>query len=119
MIIECYSLSSKWEIISSFLGLPIGLIERIKADRQNDCNACWNDALKFWIRQCYRTEIFGKPSWLTLLTAINRAMVNNKLVKRLALTHQSKLYCITRIKFDGFSSLSFITTKLQFLTHII
>ena len=73
MIDECSSLDSKWDKISGFLGLPPSLIASIRGNHPNDNSGCWNDALLQWILRKYNTEKFGKPSWVTLLTAIAKA----------------------------------------------
>ena len=83
---ECISLSAHWENLSGFLGLSIGLIDEIKADSRISVNECWNEALKNWIKQNYKTSRFGLPSWRTLLEAIAR--VNKLLFKRLADSHK-------------------------------
>ena len=86
VIIKCNSLAAKWEQLSGYLGLSIGMIESIKADHHGDCAGCWNEALKQWIKQNYKTEIFGKPSWQTLLRSV--ALVDKLLFKKLAKEHQ-------------------------------
>ena len=83
---ECSSLSAHWENLSGFLGLSISLIDRIKVSSHINVNACWNEALKNWIKQNYKTSRFGLPSWRTLLEAIAR--VNKLLFKRLADSHK-------------------------------
>ena len=83
---ECSSLCAHWENLSGFLGLSISLIDKIKADSCIGVNECWNEALKNWIKQNYKTSRFGLPSWRTLLEAIAR--VNKLLFKRLADSHK-------------------------------
>ena len=83
---ECSSLCAHWENLSGFLGLSISLIDKIKADSYIGVNECWNEALKNWIKQNYKTSRFGLPSWRTLLEAIAR--VNKLLFKRLADCHK-------------------------------
>ena len=86
MIKECSSLAAKWEQLSGYLGLPIGLIDTIKGNFPNDKVGCWNEAVKQWIQQNYRTARFGLPSWRTLLEAIAR--VDKLLFKNLAAEHK-------------------------------
>ena len=86
VIIKCSSLAAKWEQLSGYLGLSIGMIDSIKADHHGDCAGCWNEALKQWIKQNYKTEVFGKPSWKVLLRAI--ALVDKLLFKKLEKEHQ-------------------------------
>ena len=83
---ECSSLSAHWENLSGFLGLSISLIERIKAGSYVNVDGCWNEALKNWIKQNYKTARFGLPSWRTLLEAIAR--VDKLLFKRLTDSHK-------------------------------
>ena len=93
VIIECSSLAAKWEQLSGYLGLSIRLIDNIKGNHPNNNSACWNDALKHWILQNYKTEKFGSPSWRTLLRAV--AEVDKLLFRVLAPKHQGicTLYC--------------------------
>ena len=86
VIMECSSLSAKWERLSGYLGLPISLIDSIKENSPSDVDYCWSESLKHWIRQNYKTKIFGLPSWRTLLKAVAR--VDKHLFKKLADTHQ-------------------------------
>ena len=86
VIIECSSLAAKWEQLSGYLGLSIRLIDSIKGNHPNDNSTCWNEALKHWILQNYKTEKFGSPSWRTLLRAV--AEVDKLLFRVLAPKHQ-------------------------------
>ena len=86
VIIKCSSLAAKWELLSGYLGLPMKTIDRIKANRHGDCAVCWNEALKEWIMQNYKTEKFGKPSWKVLLKSV--ALVDKLLFKKLVKEHQ-------------------------------
>ena len=86
MIKECSSLAAKWEHLSGYLGLSIGCIDTIKKNFSTDATGCWNEALKQWIQQNYRTKKFGLPSWRTLLEAIAR--FDKRLCKILANKHQ-------------------------------
>ena len=67
VIKECSSLAAKWDQLSAFIGLSMRLIEETEKNHPNDKSGCWNDALKHWIRQDYKTDKFGLPSWRTLL----------------------------------------------------
>ena len=69
VIIECSSLSAKWEELSGYIGLSFRAIEAIQGDGKDTGN-CWNKALKEWICQNYDTEKRHKPSWRTLLRAV-------------------------------------------------
>ena len=84
---ECKSLSAKWEKLSIYLGLPPDEIDTIKRDH-HDAQDRWNQALLVWIRQCYNTNKYGKPSWRTLLRAI--AEENKNLFEKLSQNHLSK-----------------------------
>lgn len=85
LIIECKPLAAEWTKVSSFLGLTFGLIDSIKQDHPNDSFGYWSEALKQWIKQNYNTEMFGRPSWQTLLKAV--AEVDKLLFERLATKH--------------------------------
>ena len=85
LVIECKSLSSNWEKVSAYLGLPFNVIDTIKWDNPRDSTGCWNEALKQWIIQNYDTKSFGHPSWRSLLKAV--AEVDNLLFERLAAKH--------------------------------
>ena len=85
MIVECKSLSSDWEKVSGYLGLSFELIETIKRDNPKDSSGCWNEAMKQWIKQNYNTDVFGRPSWRSLLKAV--AEVDKLLFERLAAKH--------------------------------
>ena len=88
LITECKSLSSNWEKVSGYLGLSFELIETIKCDNPRDSAGCWNEALKQWIKQNYNAELFGRPSWKSLLRAV--AEVDKQQFQKLAAEHQSK-----------------------------
>ena len=86
VIKECSSLAAKWEQLSGYLGLSIGTIDAIKENFPNNAVGCWNEALKQWIKQNYRTARYGYPSWRMLLEAIAR--IDKLLFKKLADKHQ-------------------------------
>ena len=92
VIIECNSLSAKWEQLSAFLGLSKKLIESIKKNHPNDDTGCWNDALSHWIGQNYNAKKFGVPSWKRLLEAI--ALVDKLVFKKLAREHEGEIFPI-------------------------
>ena len=89
VIKECSSLADKWERLSGYLGLSIGMINTIKKNLSTDATDCWNEALKQWILQNYRTAKFGYPSWRTLLEAVAR--VDKLLFKNLADKHRGNI----------------------------
>ena len=89
IIMECSSLASKWEILSTLLGLPSTLIETIRASHPSDLSCCWNEALSQWIKQNYNIKKFGEPSWQTLLRAI--MCIDRSLFEKLANNHKSML----------------------------
>ena len=68
IVIECKSLSAKWEQLSIYLGLSFEVTDNIKGSGDN--YHCWSEALKYWIRQNYNTLKFGVPSWRSLLAAV-------------------------------------------------
>lgn len=70
MIDECSLLASKWEHLGGLLGLPISTIDGIKKNYSGNSSDLWNETLKQWIKQNYKTEKFGAPSWRTLLKAV-------------------------------------------------
>ena len=91
---ECSPLASEWYQLSTYLGLHMSIIDRIKSDFPNDSRRCLSEALKEWIKMNYDTERYGKPSWKTLLDAI--AKIDKLLFNRLATEHQgtgSTSYC--------------------------
>ena len=88
VVVECNSLSAKWEQLSAFLGLSRKLIDSIKKNHPNDDTVSWNDALGQWIGQNYNAKKFGVPSWKRLLKAI--ALVDKLVFKKLAREHEGK-----------------------------
>ena len=88
VIIECSSLSAKWEHLSRHIGLPNRTIDAIKRECSNDAGDCWAKALNEWICQNYNIERYGKPSWRTLLHAV--AQVDRLLFEKLRLKHPGK-----------------------------
>ena len=87
VVMECSSLSAKWDDISIYLGLSANKIDAIR----RDCGStqhCWNQALLVWINQGYDTSKFGKPSWRTLVRAIGKE--NWSLSEKLRQKHRSK-----------------------------
>ena len=82
---ECEQLSAEWNRVSISLGLTPGQIASIRHDHSNDCFSCWSEALNQWLKQKHSTDLYGKPSWRTLLRAV--ANVDKALFKRLAEEH--------------------------------
>ena len=91
VIIECGLLAANWERLSGYLGLSFEILDDIKKCHPNNNSDCWNEALKQWIKQNYKTEMFGEPSWRTLLRAI--AKVDKLRFKKLAERHQLQGDC--------------------------
>ena len=94
VIKECSLLAANWKQLSGYLGLSIGTIDAIKENFPNDAAECWNEALKQWIKQNYRTARHGYPSWRMLLEAIAR--IDKLLFKNLAEKHQGMAIIIIR-----------------------
>ena len=95
LVIECKSLSSDWEKVSAYLGLPFKVIDTIKRDNPRDSAGCWNEALKHWIKQNYNTKLFALPSWRSLLRAV--AEVDNLMFERLAAKHSQPGMCVCQV----------------------
>ena len=88
VITECSSLAAHWEQLSGYLGLSFELIDKIKGDHPTSNTGCWNEALKQWIKQNYKTQRFEAPSWKSLLKAI--AKVDKLHFKKLVVEHQGE-----------------------------
>ena len=71
--------------MSISLGLTPGQIASIRRNNPNDCFSCWSEALYQWIKQDYDTDLYGEPSWRTLLKAV--AEFDKLLFERLAKEH--------------------------------
>ena len=82
---ECSSLAAHWEQLGGYLGLERSSLNLIRGNHPLDSVGGWNEALNQWIRQNYKTEVHGMPSWRTLLGAIAR--VDKSLFKKLAIKH--------------------------------
>lgn len=82
---ECGSLAFQWDKLGGFLGLDSAAIAGIRGNHPNDNSGCWNEVLNQWIKQNFKTEIFGEPSWRTLLKVIAR--VDKLLFQNLARKH--------------------------------
>ena len=86
VIKECSSLASSWEHLSGYLGLSIGTIDTIReSPRFSSAVGYWNEVLKQWIKQNYKTGRYGLPSWRTLLEGVAR--IDMWLFKKLAAEH--------------------------------
>ena len=95
IIVECSSLTSKWETLSGLLGLSSTLISTIRASHPGDPSSCWNEALSQWIQQNYNTEKFSKPLWKTLLGAI--AHIDRSLFEKLAIDHKGVSLSVSKL----------------------
>ena len=113
VIKECSSLAAKWEQLSGYLGLSIGRIDTIKRNF-SDATDCWNEALKQWIKQNYRTVRYGLPSWRTLLEAVAR--VDKLLFRNLADKHRGTInsYNVTELANDSDDPLPLLDTLLMY-----
>ena len=88
VIKECGSLAANWGDIGAFLGLSIGTIDTIReSPRIHSAVGYFNEVLKQWIKQNYKTGRYGLPSWRTLLEGVAR--VDKLLFKKLAAEHPS------------------------------
>ena len=122
IVMECKSLSAKWEKLSIYLGLPPDKIDTIKRDN-HDAENRWSQALLAWIRQGYETKKYGKPSWRTLLRAI--AEENKHLFDKLSQSHLSKPTMMYNIipytqKFspgENFRQFRHLLSLAKFLSH--
>ena len=82
---ECSSLAAQWEQLGGYLGLERSSLHLIRGNHPLDNVGSWNEALNQWIKQNYKTEVHGMPSWRTLVKAIAR--VDRSLFKKLAIEH--------------------------------
>ena len=66
---ELMPVKRKWKDISLALGLPPSKLAKIERESEDPCD-CLNQCLSLWLKREYKTEKFGKPSWLLLARAV-------------------------------------------------
>ena len=59
----------KWKDISLALGLPPSKLAKIERESEDPCD-CLTQCLTLWLKREYKTEKFGKPSWMLLARAV-------------------------------------------------
>ena len=64
------SISSKWRLLFSKLGIRRSTLERIKHDHPGDAKMCLYDALGEWLSMNYDHQRHGRPSWRKLAEAV-------------------------------------------------
>ena len=73
----------KWKVIGAFLGLAKADLECIEHERHNCLSECLLDMVDMWLKERYDTVLYGKPSWLTLVTRLDKALDNNIYLKKI------------------------------------
>ena len=86
VVMETRTLASEWNPLAIYLGLSFELINSTIKVAGASSFQCWSEVLRQWILQNYNTNMFGKPSWRTLLRAV--AQINKLQFKALADKHE-------------------------------
>ena len=65
------SLSSKWRILSTKLGLKEDALDTIESNNPGDVVVCLHKALGEWLKLNYDHQRHGRPSWRRLAEAVS------------------------------------------------
>ena len=68
---EVESLSSKWRLLLTKLGVKQSTLDSIKANNAGDVKMCLFEALGEWLRLNYDHQRHGRPSWGRLVKAVS------------------------------------------------
>ena len=68
---EVKSLSSKWRMLSTRLGLTESTLDGIEYNYPRDADACLHKALGEWLKLNYDHQRHERPSWKKLAEAVS------------------------------------------------
>ena len=93
---EIITAKSRFYAIGRALGLPPGELNSIRLSTTQDHELQLNDVLFLWLRQKYKVERFGSPTWRKLVETIDNPAGGNdhRLAKTIALHHPVGKYSL-------------------------
>jgi len=89
---EVIDLAGKWQDLGSSLGIRMSDMETIQSAHASSPNDCLSKMLLLWLRQSYKVEKWGKPTWRKLAEAVeDRSGGNNRTLAETIAKHHPGL----------------------------
>ena len=70
-------MTASWHNLGIALRLNNAELEKINKNKNGDSNECLRSMLVDWLRECYDTKKFGRPSWKLLCQAVHKRSGGN------------------------------------------
>lgn len=89
-------LAGRWTAIGRGFGFDSGRLDMIRTDNHGNCAECLSGMLTCWLKKNYDVEVFGKPTWRTVVKVVGSSTAgdNCALALEIAGRHTgSILYC--------------------------
>ena len=74
---QVMDIAARWRPLGEALGLRPADLDTISSRHHTDPTECLRDVILSWLRNCYDTTRFGRPSWRVLCQAIYRRAGGN------------------------------------------
>ena len=79
VLVKTWDTRSKWYHIGLFLGIPAGTLDAVRETQRGDCDKCYTEMLKVWLR-----GVYPQPTWSALSDALKSPSVGcGKLAQQL------------------------------------
>ena len=85
-------LAAKYDGFGVVLGLSSGKLEAIGRECPGDTERALSQVIRAWLKRSYKVDIFGQPSWRTLVKAVDSRSggYNHALAKKIASAHRGE-----------------------------
>ena len=77
MLEEMIPLVARWKAIGRGFRIDSGRLDQIQTDNHGDCEECLSGVLTCWLRKNYDVELFGEPTWRTVVKVVARPVAGN------------------------------------------
>ena len=67
----------RWKAIGRGFRIDSGHLDQIQTDNQGDCEECLSGVLTCWLRKNYNVELFGEPTWRTVVKMVAHSAAGN------------------------------------------
>ena len=88
----------RWKAIGRGFRIDSGHLDQIQTDNQSDCEECLSGVLTYWLRKNYDVELFGEPTWKTVVKVVAHSAAGNNCALALSIAGRhsgNRLLCQT------------------------
>ena len=75
-VVESSFVTTRWVFLGLKLGLSKNTLAQIEAKHKDDPARCLLECLEKWLQRCDKVDIYGGPTWVALIVALEKLNEN-------------------------------------------